>query len=202
LVNVSRKIRGKDVDGLDVKVDEIKQMVEDSVGVVRNMALLLRPSMLDDLGLVPPLQWQAREVSKRTGVRVKVAAGGVSEDLPEDHKTFIYRVVQEALHNCVQHSQASVVRVTSSRSQAASRLPSRTTGRGSTHNRSGDANSSRSVAKLGPPIVQEEFGIGATFARRRLYQTCSGKRMPTKRLFGRAIMLPLGAFRTVGVASA
>ena len=68
--------------------------------------------MLDDLGLVPALQWQAREVSKRTGVRVKVAAEGVSEDLPEDHKTCIYRVVQEALHNCVQHSEAGMVRVT------------------------------------------------------------------------------------------
>jgi signal transduction histidine kinase len=112
LANVSRKIRGKDVDGLDMKVDEIKQMVDDLVGVVRNMALLLRPSMLDDLGLVPALQWQAREVSKRTSVRVKVAAKGISEDLPEEHKTCIYRIVQEALHNCVQHSGASTVRVT------------------------------------------------------------------------------------------
>lgn len=43
---------------------QIKEMVDDSVGVVRNMELLLRPSMLDDLGLVPALQWQAREVSK------------------------------------------------------------------------------------------------------------------------------------------
>ena len=112
LANLSRTMRGQNMGGLDTKVDEIKQMVEDSVDVVRNMALLLRPSMLDDLGLVPALQWQAREVSKRTGVRVKVAAEGVSEDLPEDHKTCIYRVVQEALHNCVQHSQASMVRVT------------------------------------------------------------------------------------------
>ena len=112
LANLSRKMRGQEVGGLDAKVDEIKQMVEDSVRVVRNMALLLRPSMLDDLGLVPALQWQAREVSKRTGVRVKVAAEGVSEDLPEDHKTCIYRVVQEALHNTVQHSQATMVRVT------------------------------------------------------------------------------------------
>ena len=53
-------------------------MVDDLVGVVRNMALLLRPSMLDDLGLVPALQWQAREVSKRTSVRVKVAAEGIN----------------------------------------------------------------------------------------------------------------------------
>ena len=112
LANLSRKIRARDMDGLEVKIDEIKELVEDSVGAVRNMALLLRPSMLDDLGLVPALQWQAREVSKRTGVRVKVAAEGVSEDLPEDHKTCIYRIVQEALHNCVQHSEAGMVRVT------------------------------------------------------------------------------------------
>jgi len=111
LANLSRKIRSKNLDGLDAKVDEIKQMVEDSVGAVRSMALLLRPSMLDDLGLVPALQWQAREVSKRAGVRVKVAAEGVSENLPEEHKTCIYRIVQEALHNCVQHSEAKLVRV-------------------------------------------------------------------------------------------
>ena len=112
LANLSRKIRNQQTDGLDAQVDGIKEMVDDSVGVVRNMALLLRPSMLDDLGLVPALQWQAREVSKRTGMRVKVAAEGVSEELPEDHKTCIYRVVQEALHNCVQHAGASMVRVT------------------------------------------------------------------------------------------
>jgi len=112
LANLSREIRSQRMEGLETKVDEIKEMVDDSVVVVRNMALLLRPSMLDDLGLVPALQWQAREVSKRTGVRVKVAAEGVSEDLPEEHKTCVYRVVQEALHNCVQHSEASMVRVT------------------------------------------------------------------------------------------
>jgi signal transduction histidine kinase len=112
LANLSRKIRNQELDGLDAKVDEIKQTVEDAVEVVRNMALLLRPSMLDDLGLVPALRWQAREVSKRAGVRVKVAAEGVSEDLPEDHKTCIYRIVQEALHNCVQHSEATMARVT------------------------------------------------------------------------------------------
>ena len=112
LANLSRKIRTREVDGLDVKVDEIKELVEDSVRAVRNMALLLRPSMLDDLGLVPALEWQAREVSKRTGVRVKVAAEAVSDSLPEDHKTCIYRIVQEALHNCVRHAEASMVRVT------------------------------------------------------------------------------------------
>ena len=63
-------------DATDVRqhVDSIKSLAEASVNVIRNMRLLLRPSMLDDLGLVPALEWQAREVSKRTGIRVQVTA--------------------------------------------------------------------------------------------------------------------------------
>ena len=112
LANLSRDIRSHDTSYVEAKIDAIKTVVDDAVGVVRNMALLLRPPMLDDLGLVPALQWQAREVWKRTGVPVKVAAESVSEDLPDDHKTCIYRIVQEALHNCVQHASPSMVRVT------------------------------------------------------------------------------------------
>src|SRR4029079_6909667 len=81
-------------------------------GVVRNMALLLRPSMLDDLGLVPALQWQAREMARLSGIRVKVDASSVSEELPEEHKTCVFRIVQEALHNCTQHAGARNVKIT------------------------------------------------------------------------------------------
>jgi signal transduction histidine kinase len=112
MANLSTLIRSGDKSALAAKAGEIKHEVENSISVVRNMALLLRPSMLDDLGLVPALQWQAREVSKRAGVWVKVAADGVSEELPEDHKTCVYRIVQEALHNCVQHAGARNVTVT------------------------------------------------------------------------------------------
>jgi signal transduction histidine kinase len=92
-------------------VESIRKLAESSVNVVRNMALLLRPSMLDDLGLVPALQWQAREISKRTGMAVTVDAESVADDLPEEVKTCIYRVVQEALHNCARHAFARSVRI-------------------------------------------------------------------------------------------
>jgi signal transduction histidine kinase len=111
MANLSTLIRNRDLDGVAVKADEIKKLVENSIGVVRNMALLLRPSMLDDLGLVPALEWHAREVSKRAGLRVEIAAGQVREDLPEEHKTCVYRVVQEALHNAVRHAGARHVRI-------------------------------------------------------------------------------------------
>ena len=92
-------------------VDSIKKLAEASVNIIRNMTLLLRPSMLDDFGLVPALEWQAREVSKRTGIRVQVAAADSTGELPDALKTCIYRVVQEALHNCARHAQARSVRV-------------------------------------------------------------------------------------------
>ena len=92
-------------------VESIKKLAEASVNVIRNMTLLLRPSMLDDFGLVPALEWQAREVSKRTGLRVHVTAEESAGELPDELKTCIYRVVQEALHNCARHSQARSVRV-------------------------------------------------------------------------------------------
>jgi signal transduction histidine kinase len=92
-------------------VETIKCLVENTVRVVRNMALLLRPSMLDDLGLIPALRWQARESAKRTSMDVTVATEIDSDDLPDEYKTCIYRVVQEALHNCARHSHATVVRI-------------------------------------------------------------------------------------------
>ena len=112
------------------KADEIKHEVESSIRVVRNMSLLLRPSMLDDLGLVPALEWQAREVSKRSGVWVQVDAATVSDQIPEEHKTCIYRIVQEALHNCVQHAAAHNVKVTVAQESAALRLAIEDDGKG------------------------------------------------------------------------
>jgi signal transduction histidine kinase len=92
-------------------LQKIKTLAENCVNEVRNMALLLRPSMLDDLGLVAALEWQAREVSKRTGMLVDTVDENVSDNLPEEHKTCVYRIVQEALNNCSKHAYAKNVRV-------------------------------------------------------------------------------------------
>ena len=91
-------------------LDSIRGVAAKGMNEIRDMALLLRPSMLDDFGLLPALEWQAREIGRRTGLRVQVASEMPAE-LPEEHKTCVYRVVQEALHNCAQHAQASAVQV-------------------------------------------------------------------------------------------
>jgi signal transduction histidine kinase len=111
LRNLSTGLGIRSVEHARGQAETIKGLVENTIRVVRNMALLLRPSMLDDLGLIPALKWQAREVSKRTSMDVSVAAELQGDDLPDEYKTCIYRVVQEALHNCSAHARASSVRI-------------------------------------------------------------------------------------------
>jgi signal transduction histidine kinase len=96
---------------LHARVQAVRKLAENNVGLVRNLSLLLRPPMLDDLGLVPALKWKAREVARRTGIKIRVDAEEVSEDLPDEHRTCVYRVVQEALHNATRHAGASHVTI-------------------------------------------------------------------------------------------
>jgi signal transduction histidine kinase len=92
-------------------LESIRSHADSSVNSIRNIALLLRPSMLDDLGLIPALEWQAREVSRREGIKVRVTDENVPDTLPDAVRTCIYRLVQEALHNVAAHSGAKNVMV-------------------------------------------------------------------------------------------
>ena len=89
----------------------IRRLAERTVAEVRDLALLLRPSMLDDLGLVPALNWYAREMTKRTGLDVLIRTESADGDLPEEHKTCIYRFVQEAVNNSARHANARTIEV-------------------------------------------------------------------------------------------
>ena len=93
-------------------LDNIRSFADSSVNSIRDIALLLRPSMLDDLGLIPALEWQAREISRRTGIKVEVVAQNVPDSLPDGVRTCIYRVVQEALQNVSRHSGANAAVIT------------------------------------------------------------------------------------------
>lgn len=95
-----------------VQLQALKRLAEENVAIVRNIALLLRPSMLDELGLIPALNWQAREVFRRTGMEVAVDADDACDHLPDEYRTCIYRLVQESLQNAARHAKAAHARVT------------------------------------------------------------------------------------------
>jgi signal transduction histidine kinase len=90
---------------------ESKGLIDKMMRLVRDLAMGLRPSMLDDLGLQPALAWQTRDFSRRYNVRVDLTVEGDLERLPDPHRTCVYRVVQEALTNCAKHSGATEIQV-------------------------------------------------------------------------------------------
>ncbi len=96
---------------LQSQISRIKSAGESAVKSIRDMALLLRPPMLDDLGLVPALEWQGREISRRGEMEVDVHSEHVSEQLADDIRVCIYRLVQEALNNAARHSGAKHAKV-------------------------------------------------------------------------------------------
>jgi len=93
------------------QLGRIRTAGETAVKSIRDMALLLRPPMLDDLGLVPALEWQARETSRRSDVEVDVHAEELAADPSDEVKVCIYRVVQEALQNAASHARAKKAEV-------------------------------------------------------------------------------------------
>jgi signal transduction histidine kinase len=92
--------------------------------------LLLRPSMLDDLGLIPALEWQAREVSRNHDIGVTVKANSVAEELSDEQKTCVYRVVQEALRNVTRHAHAKAVEIRLAQNEKVLHLTIQDNGRG------------------------------------------------------------------------
>lgn len=92
------------------QLEEALALTGSGLQAVRNMSLLLRPSMLDDLGLGPALDWLARETMRRSACKVRVETEAL-EDLAEPVSVCVFRVVQEALRNAEEHAQATEVSV-------------------------------------------------------------------------------------------
>ncbi|HUF46453.1 MAG TPA: sensor histidine kinase [Vicinamibacterales bacterium] len=90
---------------------EAGAMVGRALAQVRDVSNLLRPSALDDLGLVAALRALAADVSDRTRIRVALDLEGANRHLPPDVEVVLYRVVQEALTNVARHAQASEAHV-------------------------------------------------------------------------------------------
>jgi two-component sensor histidine kinase len=102
-------VRESDTEAFRQQLEELKRLNADAMRVIRDLAMGLRPSMLDDIGLEAALQWQGREFSRHTGVTARVEVDGILDDLPEAQRTCLYRVVQEALTNCARHARANNV---------------------------------------------------------------------------------------------
>ncbi|MCI0534387.1 MAG: PAS domain S-box protein [Verrucomicrobiales bacterium] len=99
------------IKGLQKKITSTQRLVEKSVDIVHRFARELRPTLLDDLGLIPALHSFMKSFTTRTGVRTRLTAFAAVEQLDGTKRTVLYRVAQEALTNVGRHAQASQAQV-------------------------------------------------------------------------------------------
>ena len=95
----------------DPHLEQAKKLAESTLRTTRDIAMGLRPAMLDVLGLGPALEWQAREFSRRYDTPIRLEVDGDLRDVPDPHRTYLYRIVQEGLTNCARHAQAKSIHV-------------------------------------------------------------------------------------------
>jgi len=86
-------------------IDGALKLVQDLIGQVEGLSLDLRPAMLDDLGLLPAMQWHCRRYTALTGISVNFAHSGVSGRFPAEVEITAYRIIQEALTNVARHAR-------------------------------------------------------------------------------------------------
>ena len=92
------------------RLEEVRGLLDRIEDDLRRLSHELRPTILDDLGLLPALQFLAEGIAKRTGLLIEVG-GSTRGRLPPVVETALYRIVQEALTNAVRHADAACVRI-------------------------------------------------------------------------------------------
>jgi signal transduction histidine kinase len=105
---LSRKIKSADKE-INNKMKESIELINATITSVRKIATDLRPSILDDLGLVAALEWQGEEFEKRSGTKVKFINQTGDLALKPEVATGIFRIYQELLTNIARHANAQMV---------------------------------------------------------------------------------------------
>lgn len=109
-IKINLQVRGQS-ETMQVLNTENLRIVEDALQQVRHLAQALRPSMLDDLGLVPALRWLGEQAAARSGFALHFHAAAGLERFASDTETACFRIVQEALTNVARHAHAQHVHI-------------------------------------------------------------------------------------------
>lgn len=106
LARLGGRLRAGDADTAERLVDETAELVDGAIREVRRIATQLRPGILDQLGLVPALEWLVEDFQERYGIPARITSPGPLGELAPEAQTQLFRIVQEALTNVARHARA------------------------------------------------------------------------------------------------
>lgn len=112
------RARAHDGGAMAEALAEARRLLDTILRSVRDLVMGLRPSMLDDFGLQPALEWHVRDFRRRFSLPVDLSITGDLSTLPDQYRTCLYRIVQEALTNCARHARATGIAIVVSYDQA------------------------------------------------------------------------------------
>lgn len=155
----------RDLKPLQEKARALTEHIDATIQTVRRIATELRPGVLDHLGLVAALEWQANEFQNRTGIRCDVQSNLREVLLDQNLSTTLFRIFQETLTNIIRHAGATQVDVNLRQVDRAVRMDVRDNGRGITRE---DINNTTSMGILG--MRERAMLLGGTFRIGRSHQ--------------------------------
>ncbi len=111
LAEIEKRLPAGLVPSIKERLAETSTLIEQTSQRISALSLDLRPTLLDDLGLVPASRWYVSRYAERTGIDVQMEVAGLEQRLDPEVETALYRVVQEALTNVARHAGATRVRL-------------------------------------------------------------------------------------------
>ncbi|MCX7966640.1 MAG: PAS domain-containing protein [Syntrophorhabdaceae bacterium] len=116
-INLQSLQRIADHEQFTKRLNDAIIILDRALNQVRNMSLNLRPSLIDDLGLVPTVKWYADRVSSTTGIDIELYINEVDSRFELETEIVCFRVVQEAINNVIRHAKADRINVTLERNR-------------------------------------------------------------------------------------
>jgi two-component system sensor histidine kinase UhpB len=166
------------------KIAFLGAQIDASANSIRKLCSELRPGILDDLGLAAAIEWQARDFSKRTGIKCHLTNQTNDLALDADGNTAVFRIFQEILTNVARHAQASKVTVRVAETETMLVLEAKDDGRGI---RQSDVTGVKSLGLLGMRERAMALGGSIEFQARQGGGTTVSLSLPLKK---RAPSLP------------
>lgn len=137
---------GPKLSAVRKKLGVMTSLIESTIDIVRRISSELRPGLLDDLGLIAAIDWQAQQFHSRTGIKYHSDTALETIDLSRESATAVFRIFQEILTNVLRHSQAANFYVTLREQDGYLELEVSDDGRGITESERGNT---RSLGLLG-----------------------------------------------------